>query len=104
MRRAASLFSEVHQMAIPLNRNITILLDYPIVNSKASEVYVSVRFTYADYVWEGYVPIEYRRNSGKQNPMQQPQKNSLTLWQRVDGSAVPVKCPETLTRSEEFRI
>jgi len=61
MRRAASLFSEVHQMAIPLNRNITILLDYPIVNSKASEVYVSVRFTYADYVWEGYVPIEYRR-------------------------------------------
>lgn len=48
-------------MAIPLNRNITILLDYPIVNSKASEVYVSVRFTYADYVWEGYVPIEYRR-------------------------------------------
>jgi len=48
-------------MAIPLNRNISILLDYPIVNSKASEVYVSVRFTYADYVWEGYVPIEYRR-------------------------------------------
>ena len=44
-----------------MNRNITILLDYPIVNSKASEVYVSVRFTYADYVWEGYVPIEYRR-------------------------------------------
>jgi hypothetical protein len=44
-----------------LNRNITILLDCPIVNSKASERYVSVRFTYEDYVWEGYVPIEYRR-------------------------------------------
>ena len=48
-------------MAIPLNRNITILSDEPIVNSKASETYVSVRFTYEDYVWEGYVPIEYRR-------------------------------------------
>lgn len=48
-------------MAISLNRNITILSDEPIVNSKASETYISVRFTYEDYVWEGYVPIEYRR-------------------------------------------
>lgn len=48
-------------MAIPLNPNIAFLLDRPIVNSKASEVYVSVRFTYEDYTWEGYVPIEYRR-------------------------------------------
>lgn len=48
-------------MAISLNRNITILQDSPIVNSKASEVYVSVSFTYVDYTWEGYVPIEYRR-------------------------------------------
>ena len=48
-------------MDFSLNPNITILLDYPIVNSKASEVYVSVRFTYADHDWEGYVPIEYRR-------------------------------------------
>lgn len=48
-------------MAISLNRNITILFDEPIVNSKASETYISVRFTYEDYVWEGYVPIEYRR-------------------------------------------
>lgn len=48
-------------MAISLNRNITILSVEPIVNSKASETYISVRFTYEDYVWEGYVPIEYRR-------------------------------------------
>ena len=48
-------------MAIPLNRNITILGNAPIINTKASEVYVSVRFTYDDHVWEGYVPIEYRR-------------------------------------------
>ena len=48
-------------MAIPLNQNIRILLDRPIINTKATETYVSVRFTYEDYVWEGYVPIEYRR-------------------------------------------
>ena len=48
-------------MAIALNKNISILSAAPIINSKASEVYVSVRFTYADYIWEGYVPIEYRR-------------------------------------------
>ena len=61
MRWAISLYLEVFHMDFSLNPNITILLDYPIVNSKASEVYVSVRFTYADHDWEGYVPIEYRR-------------------------------------------
>lgn len=44
-----------------LNENITILGNSPIVNSKASETYVSVTFRYGDMVWEGYVPIEYRR-------------------------------------------
>ena len=44
-----------------LSKNITLLSDAPIVNSKASETYVSVRFAYESTVWEGYVPIEYRR-------------------------------------------
>lgn len=44
-----------------LNENINILDNSPIINSKASEVYVSVIFTYGDIRWEGYVPIEYRR-------------------------------------------
>lgn len=48
-------------MAINLNENIKILDNSPIINSKASEVYVSVVFTYGDVQWEGYVPIEYRR-------------------------------------------
>lgn len=48
-------------MAINLNENIKILDDSPIINSKASEVYVSVVFTYGDVQWEDYVPIEYRR-------------------------------------------
>ena len=48
-------------MAIGLNKNITILSNNPIINSKASEVYVSVIFTYEKHKWEGYVPIEYRR-------------------------------------------
>lgn len=48
-------------MEIKLNDNITFIADKPIVNSKASETYVSVRFTYSNFNWEGYVPIEYRR-------------------------------------------
>lgn len=48
-------------MKVQLNQNIVILNKTPIINSKASEIYVSVRFTYEDHIWEGYVPIEYRR-------------------------------------------
>ena len=46
---------------IALNENISIVKNEPIINSKASETYVSVIFQYDDTVWEGYVPIEYRR-------------------------------------------
>ena len=48
-------------MSLELNQNIKILTDHPIVNTKASEVYVDVIFTYGDYSWAGYDPIEYRR-------------------------------------------
>lgn len=44
-----------------LNQNIKILSNSPIINSKASEKYVPVKFIYKDSVWEGFVPIEYRR-------------------------------------------
>lgn len=48
-------------MSIGLNSKITILQNSPIINSKASETYVSVRFDFDGSSWEGYVPIEYRR-------------------------------------------
>ncbi len=48
-------------MKTSLNSNITFIGNNPIINSKASETYVSVRFTYSNSSWEGYVPIEYRR-------------------------------------------
>lgn len=48
-------------MSINLNKKISIMRSSPIVNSKASETYVSVRFQYGTSFWEGYVPIEYRR-------------------------------------------
>lgn len=44
-----------------LNSNIKILSNSPISNSKASETYVSVAFTYGNKIWEGFIPIEYRR-------------------------------------------
>lgn len=28
---------------------------------KASEEYISVEFTYKDYIWKGWIPLEYRR-------------------------------------------
>ncbi len=31
------------------------------INTKASESYISVRFKYENLVWEGWVPVEYRR-------------------------------------------
>ncbi len=48
-------------MSISLNESIKILNDKPILNTKASETYISVEFIYEDEKWEGYVPIEYRR-------------------------------------------
>lgn len=44
-----------------LNENITILDPERKRNTKASEEYVSVRFRYGTRVWEGWVPVEYRR-------------------------------------------
>lgn len=48
-------------MKSELNRNIKLMKKNPIINSKASEIYVSVIFKYENYEWKGYVPIEYRR-------------------------------------------
>lgn len=48
-------------MTIKLNENIQFIGQNPIINSKASEIYVSVLFKYDEMNWEGYVPIEYRR-------------------------------------------
>ena len=46
---------------VKLNKNIEIISKIPIVNSKASETYVSVVFTYGNNKQEIFVPIEYRR-------------------------------------------
>lgn len=48
-------------VSITLNHNITLLSNAPIINTKASEAYVSVKFDYGSSIWAGYVPIEYRR-------------------------------------------
>jgi len=43
--------------------NITIIQTAPLVNTKASEEYIQVVFSYPDVKseWHGWVPIEYRR-------------------------------------------
>lgn len=44
-----------------LNPKISIIQNEPIINSKASETYVSVVFDYDTSKWQGFIPIEYRR-------------------------------------------
>lgn len=51
----------INIMRIELNSFIQLHENNPIINSKASEVYVSVTFNYDGKTWSGYVPIEYRR-------------------------------------------
>lgn len=50
-------------MSVELLRGIEIIEDIKKPNTKATERYVHVRFTYEDSqtIWDGYVPIEYRR-------------------------------------------
>ena len=46
---------------VELNKNISLICNHAIVNNKALETYVSVEFKYDNYIWQGFVPIEYRR-------------------------------------------
>lgn len=48
-------------MAIVLNENIRIVDKNRKLHSKASEEYLHVQFTYCELVWDGWVPVEYRR-------------------------------------------
>ncbi|MCG1024512.1 restriction endonuclease [Dehalobacter sp.] len=44
-----------------LNKNISIVEKARKKHSKASEEYIHVKFTYQNVVWDGWVPVEYRR-------------------------------------------
>ncbi len=44
-----------------LNENIKIISTTRKTHSKASEEYIHVNFTYSNSVWDGWVPVEYRR-------------------------------------------
>lgn len=46
---------------VTLNSNITIIDKDRKYNTKASEEYISVRFTYDRDIWEGWIPVVYRR-------------------------------------------
>lgn len=50
------------------NPNIEIVSREPIVHSKATEAYLAVKFRYGTEVWEGYVPITYRRTGTEIDP------------------------------------
>ena len=48
-------------MSTVLNKGVSILERERKKHSKASEEYIHVRFEYDDSVWDGWVPVEYRR-------------------------------------------
>lgn len=48
-------------MTVILNSNIQIMDTELKCHSKASEEYVHVQFNYSGDIWDGWVPVEYRR-------------------------------------------
>lgn len=48
-------------MSIVLNPNIKLVEAKRKYHSKASEEYLHVQFTYPEKIWDGWVPVEYRR-------------------------------------------
>ena len=79
-----------------LNKNIQIIGRRE--HSKASERYVDVKFKYKDKIWEGSVPIEYRRtgiNARNEN-------EEIEILNKVYYELTPHKYKEWLINEEEF--
>ena len=87
-------------------------------NTKASEEYVHVRFNYPDVkaVWDGWVPVEYRRTGihpslllGRRNristgPIPDPQKLKIfSTLSRMENGIVETAIFPMQTLHEEFR-
>lgn len=83
-----------------VNDYITITSDSPIINSKASEIYVSVVFEYESGKWEGFVPIEYRRTG---TSIDFENKEELFSYlEYIYNQMDPVNAAEWKTQQEAF--
>lgn len=59
-----------------LNNKIKISRQNPVhKHTKASEVYIASEFDYTDFIWSGWIPIEYRRTGVSIDP-----KDKTTLY------------------------
>ena len=87
-------------MPCELNRNISILSPERKYHTKASEEYVSVRFTYPGKVWEGWVPVEYRRTGVSIKPEETDKlyEHLNTVYEQMN----PANFPAWLAKQKKF--
>lgn len=85
-----------------LDPNIVLYKEARRVNTKASEEYVHVQFRYpdADKVWDGWVPVEYRR-TGVSIPHSDDVKLSEHL-NHIYAQMHPSTYPEWVTAQDAY--
>lgn len=83
-----------------LNPNIRIVEEERKRHTKASEEYVHVSFDYQIKIWDGWVPVEYRR-TGVSIKEEQPDK-LITYLNKVYEQMKPDKYNDWLEKQEEF--
>lgn len=79
-----------------LNKNIEIIDRRE--HSKASERYIDVKFKYGDKLWEGSVPIEYRRTGINARN----EKDEIEILNKIYCKLNPDNYQEWLLNEEKF--
>lgn len=83
-----------------LNENITIVEKERKKHSKASEEYVHVRFDYSGTLWDGWVPVEYRRTGIS---IKEDEVDRLTVYlNKVYEQMNPINFQSWLKTQEKF--
>jgi hypothetical protein len=86
-------------MSENLNTNIEIMDSRQRkIHSKASEEYVQVKFTYQNSVWEGWVPVKYRRTGTNIETDDELYKYLNNVYNQLD----PKEYPKWLKDQETF--
>lgn len=87
-------------MSAELNKGISIVENERKKHSKASEEYIHVRFTYSDSVWDGWVPVEYRRTGVSIKP--EEGDKLITYLNKVYDQMNPENFKTWLEKQEQF--
>lgn len=81
-----------------LNSNILIVERQRKAHSKASEEYIHVKFTYPNYVWDGWVPVEYRRTGVSIKTSDELIEHLNTVYEQMN----PTKYNDWMKKQQKF--